>query len=324
MRIATVATIILAVLAPPTTYGGPELEPVTGVHYATYDLTTGKVTPTPWQERLGESVWAATENTQYYYGSMAKPWLVLDWGDITGGQLIGGFAFCYATTIQAPETVTAQLRFYADDNGFNSSGRVLMSMFSIPELPGVGAAFNTWTITVDADLADAGFTISGNDLDGDQLADFAYTFWFPGAEGTATGPVITDESNQPTAPGICDAIDTYELSDEDPNDLTYAGTWWMSSPYAQFYLILYDSIEPNEPCPSAGASEHFCTADIDGSRDCIVSLSDLSRLLTTYGKCPGDDGYDGAANLFANHPPDACVDLADLAELLTQFGDDCN
>jgi len=99
--------------------------------------------------------------------------------------------------------------------------------------------------------------------------------------------------------------------------------------------------EPNS-CPNPGDSGWFCTADIwpnDGDGhwdysvdgDCVVSLADLARCLSNYGRTSGcthedcdvypenhdgrwEDGVDG----------DGCVDLADLAQMLTQYGDDCN
>jgi len=75
-------------------------------------------------------------------------------------------------------------------------------------------------------------------------------------------------------------------------------------------------------CPEPGESGAYCTADIDGSGNCIVNLSDLAELLGNYGKCPGDPGYNPAADLADDGNP--CITLADLAELLSQYGDDCN
>jgi len=77
-----------------------------------------------------------------------------------------------------------------------------------------------------------------------------------------------------------------------------------------------------EGCPNPGDSGNYCTADIDGSGDCVVSLADLAELLGTYDKCPGDPGYNPAADLVDEG--DGCITLADLAELLGQYGDDCN
>lgn len=67
-------------------------------------------------------------------------------------------------------------------------------------------------------------------------------------------------------------------------------------------------------CPNPGCED----GDLDG--DCVVGLADLSQLLTAYGACVGDPGYDAAADIDGS----GCVDLADLSALLTQFGSDCN
>jgi hypothetical protein len=71
-------------------------------------------------------------------------------------------------------------------------------------------------------------------------------------------------------------------------------------------------------CPNPGASGNYCSADIDGSGDCIVDLCDLTQLLSHYG-CVGGCTHDqGDLN------GDGNVNLADLAALLGQYGDNCN
>lgn len=66
-------------------------------------------------------------------------------------------------------------------------------------------------------------------------------------------------------------------------------------------------------CPNPGTSGNFCTADIDGSDDCVVGLPDLAALLSAYGNnANGDLNGDNVTN------------LADLALLLAQYGDNCN
>jgi len=80
--------------------------------------------------------------------------------------------------------------------------------------------------------------------------------------------------------------------------------------------------EPATGCPRAGASGRGCTADIDGSDDCRVTIADLAELLGTYGACPGDEGYNPDADLTDDGNP--CITIADLAELLGQYGDDCS
>jgi len=60
-----------------------------------------------------------------------------------------------------------------------------------------------------------------------------------------------------------------------------------------------------------------CTGDIDG--DGQVALSDLAILLSAFGQCTGDPGFDAAADLDG----DGCVALGDLAVLLSAFGLPC-
>lgn len=68
---------------------------------------------------------------------------------------------------------------------------------------------------------------------------------------------------------------------------------------------------PDIPAPAARAPR---PEDIDG--DCTVALSDLARLLRTFGSCANQPGYDTATDITR----DGCTDLADLARLLTVFG----
>ena len=44
-----------------------------------------------------------------------------------------------------------------------------------------------------------------------------------------------------------------------------------------------DPLSPAGGCPRAGESGRGCTADIDGSDDCRVTLADLAELLGQYG-----------------------------------------
>ncbi len=74
-------------------------------------------------------------------------------------------------------------------------------------------------------------------------------------------------------------------------------------------------------CPNPGGGGDYCSADIDGSGDCMVGLGDLAQLLGNYGMTTGATHEDGDIE-----PPegDGDVDLGDLAEMLSQYGDDCN
>src|SRR6185295_17646886 len=54
--------------------------------------------------------------------------------------------------------------------------------------------------------------------------------------------------------------------------------------------------------------------DVDGDFD--IDLTDLARLLASFGVCSGQPGFDPPADFDA----DGCVTLADLSELLSNFG----
>ncbi|MEP0846246.1 MAG: hypothetical protein HRF50_05420 [Phycisphaerae bacterium] len=60
-----------------------------------------------------------------------------------------------------------------------------------------------------------------------------------------------------------------------------------------------------------------CTGDLNGDR--AVDLADLSDLLENFGCCVGDGCYDANADLDAS----GCVDLPDLSALLSNFGGGC-
>ncbi len=80
--------------------------------------------------------------------------------------------------------------------------------------------------------------------------------------------------------------------------------------------------DPTYGCPRAGDAGRGCTADIDGSDDCMVTIADLAELLGAYGTCPGEPLYNPDADLVDDGDP--CINIADLAELLGQYGDDCS
>ncbi len=60
-----------------------------------------------------------------------------------------------------------------------------------------------------------------------------------------------------------------------------------------------------------------CPGDLDGNG--VIDLTDLSGMLTAFGTCSGDPGYNPDADLDAS----GCIDLADLSALLTVFGTTC-
>ncbi|MFQ5807660.1 MAG: hypothetical protein ACE5I3_14540, partial [Phycisphaerae bacterium] len=299
MRCLVIVAAIGMIAAP--AFASPELLPVKGTHYATYKAATGELTPTPGPVRFGLPVWSSINDTGWYFGSYKYDWVLLDWGDIAGPQDIGGFQFAYATEMVLPDRLDTIMWFYAEDNGWNSYGRVPLAGFTIADLPtgDPGGQWNGWIVTVD--IAGLEFTIDGSDLDADGLTDFSYTYWFQGPPaGDATGPHISGMENDPQAPGSESAFDGYLTND--PNNGSpdiYTGTWWYGpppdNPFAQHYLELYEGNAPNEPngCPNPGGSGKFCFADIDGSGDCIVGLADLAQLLSNYGMTTGATQADG-------------------------------
>lgn len=73
--------------------------------------------------------------------------------------------------------------------------------------------------------------------------------------------------------------------------------------------------------PAIGAYEIPCVGDITG--DGVVDQADLGALLTAYGKCEGQAGYNPAANLAATPGGPQCIEQADLGALLAVYGANC-
>jgi hypothetical protein len=258
--------------------------------------------------------------------------LGLDWGDIAVPQDIGAFTFGYGTAELLPTRIRAVLLFFAEDNGRNSADRVYLAGFNVTDLPtGDGVTFNSWTVTLDLEASGYAFTIDGSDIDLDGLADFAYTYYIPpfdtGVFPASTGPTLAGDPNDPAqGAGMEDIYDRFT----DPNMVpgSYTGTWWWSGViFAQFYMELFEGNVPDDLCPHPGDSGKYCVADIDSGSypgDCIVNLADLAQLLSNYGTTSGAVWGDGDVDPAQPDGGDGDVDLGDLAELLSQYGDDCN
>jgi hypothetical protein len=322
-----VATVAVLGVITASALAGPEVLPVKGMKYATYDMASGELSPTSGPERIGDPVWSSTARSGYFTSITDDGWAVIDWGDAFTpgtGELIGGFAFSYSTGEVLPTRMDPFLAFFAEENGRNSAGRVALAAFQITDLPTGDplGTFNGWTVTVDLDAAGFAFTIDGSDLDVDGLVDFGYTYWFP-LDLDTTGPTIAGDPNITT--GIEDAFEAFATTDPNIDPAEYDGSWFFGGViFAQFYMELFDSDANIGPgCPSGGDSGKFCFADIDGSADCIVDLGDLSQLLANFGTTSGAALGDGDVD---PPPPagDGDVDLGDLAELLSQYLDDCN
>lgn len=65
------------------------------------------------------------------------------------------------------------------------------------------------------------------------------------------------------------------------------------------------------------AAPPTCPGDVDGDGD--VDLEDLTLLLSSFGTCVGEPGYNPSADLV----PSGCIDLDDLTTLLSAFGTVC-
>lgn len=83
-----------------------------------------------------------------------------------------------------------------------------------------------------------------------------------------------------------------------------------------------DTGEGTAPFVDMGAYEFSpsCLGDLNG--DGKIDQADLGLLLSTYGLCEGQPGYQAIANLAPNQGTQ-CIDQADLGVLLSVFGQNC-
>jgi hypothetical protein len=308
-----------------------------GVDHLHYDMMTGKVTAASLGTVRGPVLWGcAYEYVRYFWG--AHPFggvMGLDWGDIDGPTLVGGISFSQFTNSQAADgDLYAIIAIYAEENGWDSAGRVLTAAYVISNIPGSDHPpdeywGHLWSVELETP-----FVLDGSDLDADGLVDWGYAQFFSGrTPGCIHGPAICgmiDPNNMPPeCPGVENAFDLFieplwndGPENFDPNNIepTFIATYWFGNEFSQFYFYLYAP-----QCPNRGDAGRYCQADIDGSFDCLVGLADLARLLSNYGTKYGALWRDGDVDPYDPvFPGDGDVDLADLAELLMQYGDDCN
>jgi hypothetical protein len=210
---------------------------------------------------------------------------------------------------------------------------VLAAAYVINNIPGSTHPPNEyWGYIWGVDLGTP-FVLDGNDLDADGLVDWGYFQFFSGrTPGCLHGPAIYAWFDPNIIPPECPGIEwPFDLfvnpnwnngpENFDPNNIepffvsTYSGQW-----FVQIYFELYAP-----QCPNRGDAGRYCQADIDGSFDCIVGLSDLAVLLSNYGMTTGATWREGDVDPYDPYSPgDGDVDQGDLAELLMQYGDDCN
>jgi hypothetical protein len=335
-----VAFAVVAALAATPLFGDLKIRPISGVGCLNYDVETGKVTPADPSTRYGAPIWSCGwEYVDYFWGAEPDAGeMGLDWGDVAGPATVGGLGFAEFTNSQAADgDLYAIIAIYAEENGWGSSGRALVAGYRIENIPGSEHPVSEyWGHIWGIDLG-APFVLNGSDLDGDSLTDWGYAQFFSGrTPGCAHGPPFCGQLDPnhlpPEAPGVEDAFDLFVNSgwnsdpngwlDDDPNlQNGFIGTYWFGCClFAQFYFELYAP-----QCPNRGDSGRYCHADIDGSYDCIVSLADLAQLLSNYGMTSGAGLLDGDVDPYDPYSPgDGDVDLGDLTELLSQYGDDCN
>jgi hypothetical protein len=202
------------------------------------------------------------------------------------------------------------------------------------------------------DLNDFGDSVFKADLDGDSLDDYAlirngeffrregetipaiapYRFDGTSAFGTSSGPVQIDHCGNVFYFGDWDDPDTNVdsgllLNDEliveegvtvidgSPVDTISSGSDAFAlsdnGRFAIFEATLNDGRE------GAFVIEFERCPDYDGSG--IVDLPDLAALLSAYGSCIGDAGFDCQFDIDF----DGCVGLGDLARLLSRYGGPC-
>jgi hypothetical protein len=324
--VAAICVIAAPVLA------SPDILPIKGVAGSRlYDVASGQQTPLTLENRLGPVIWDSTQDSGYFWGGQGCMEIALDWGDIQPAA-VGGFGWAYATN--ASNGISMLITFYTDDNGWNQQGRDIVAGYLFTGMNGTITPANCklyWGWLYRAELVTP-FVLLANDLDGDLLGDFSYTYWFDcttlhGCAGAIIGPLISGDPNAGLAPGIENAFDIYNDPNYipapgyfDPNLTHYVGTYWFGGvPFAQFYMELMAPA-----CPNKGDSGRYCEADI-ANFDCIVGLADLAQLLGNYGCTTGCTLLMGDVDPYSRwFPGDGVIGLGDLAELLGQYGDNCN
>lgn len=98
--------------------------------------------------------------------------------------------------------------------------------------------------------------------------------------------------------------------------LGFHNGWPAMNNFRQGVLSTYNYSSPDGRSDTHYICTGWLTADLDSDND--VDLSDLAELLSNYGETSGMTYFDGDLD------GDEDVDLSDLAELLAAYGTDCN
>jgi len=113
-----------------------------------------------------------------------------------------------------------------------------------------------------------------------------------------------------TPGGLCGVIDA---DDNDDGRVSFAEEFDYIDD--NMYWTAPQLSDPGGWAPDTYLSDDLVEGDVDGDGD--VDLADLAALLASYGLCPGDPGYESAANFIEDDP---CITLADLGALLGNYG----
>jgi len=325
LLLAAVGLLVMPALA------GVDIRPINGVESMQYNMATGERTPVSADARIGAAIWSAPYRYVNYFWGSEENENSIDWGDIGGPSNVGGFGFAEFTNSQAGDgDVWAVIAFFGEENGVNSVGRIWIAGYLIDNIPGSDHPVDEYWGFQWQVKPNTPFIIDGSDLDGDGLVDWGYWQDFGiqspnSVHGPAIAGLLDPNNLPPTCPGVEDIFDLFGEANyaDDPNMLTnYVGTYYFGGPpvFSQWYFELYAP-----ECPNRGDAGRYCSADIDGSFDCIVGLADLAVLLGNYGTTTGATPAMGDVDPYdVWFPGDGDVDLADLAELLLQYGNDCN
>jgi hypothetical protein len=256
----------------------------------------------------------------------------LDWGDFSSAAgvtpCVDGISFAYAGDARmgldplgaGVEGLNAIIRFYRNDNGFDTLTAEPLMQLEITDLPGhdgspppVGQlhSFNAWVVTIDLEGTPGAFTVTGNDLDFDGLRDISWSYQFDQQQvgGPAImGPMLARPfslGGLGNATGVEDLFDEYTTGPR----LGYTGTWDFGGggnpvpgmpgaffPWASFYIQLFGDV--TGPCPATacyGNCDESTTEPILNVDDftCFVnafaaaSALPFEQQVTSYANCDG-------------------------------------
>ncbi len=311
------------------------------------NLATGEMTRTPAGPRFGDLVWQNDDTAgscSRFYG-LDRPTRdpatglvkfgasVANWGDLPAMSEIAGFEFAFATqrdpdTCDIPEGLRVRIGFIDRyDSGVNPGGPVTppggagpareVAAFIIGGFTGeysCDVEFIGLIVTVDLEGSGAEFVLgdtasgSGGDLDGDGLADFAYSYTMMQADWVVKfmcGPLLVQPASlggAGTATGVPDLLSwfnsTPDLYDGYAGDFNFGGGG-CPVPFAVTYMNLYGPRPPE-----------YCGA-IDYTGDTIIDFLDYLEFLNRF------DALDTSADLNG----DGMVDFADWLEFYNRYHD---